>query len=254
MIRQHLVGFALMRLTIVALALVATPALHAEKPKRHAQPSLYEFRRNTDPEQRTGGSGKFYMGREIAHVMGTAGIPWLEREQREEEEKPALVIDALGLKDGDTVVDFGAGSGYYTFRLARAVGPHGTVIAADVEPKMLQFIRQRAVRENLTNVGLAQSSELDPHLPSNRIDLVLMVDVYHELSFPYEVMTKIRSALKHNGRVALVEFRKEDAELQIKEAHKMSEEQIIKEMTAIGLTHVETIETLPQQHLVIFRK
>jgi ubiquinone/menaquinone biosynthesis C-methylase UbiE len=226
----------------------------AEKAKRNAPASVYEYRRNTDPDNRDGGTGKFYMGREIAQVMGAAGIPWLEREQREEEEQPSVMLDALELQGGETVVDFGAGSGYYTFRLARIVGPRGAVIAADVEPKMLQFIRQRAARENLTNVGLVQSTELDPHLPANRIDLVLMVDVYHELNYPLEVMTKIRAALKRGGLVALVEFRKEDAALQIREAHKMSEAQIIKEMTAIGLTHVRTVETLPQQHLVIFQK
>jgi ubiquinone/menaquinone biosynthesis C-methylase UbiE len=248
-------SIALFGVALSTIAMFAcSSALSAEKQKRIAPANVYEYRRNTDPDNRDGGTGKFYMGREIAQVMGSAGILWLEREQREQEERPALMLEALGLQGGETVVDFGAGSGYYTFRLARIVGPRGTVIAADVEPKMLQFIRQRAARENLTNVGLLQSTELDPRLPANRVDLVLMVDVYHELSYPFEVMNKIRGALKRGGRVALVEFRKEDTALQIKEAHKMSEEQIIKEMTALGLVHVETIETLPQQHLVIFRK
>jgi ubiquinone/menaquinone biosynthesis C-methylase UbiE len=210
----------------------------------------YETRVVHDPD----GTGKFYMGREIAKVMGPGGMLWLERPEREDEEQPTLVIEALGLKGGETVVDFGAGSGYYTFRLAEAVGPKGAVIAADIEPKMLEFIRQRAAREKMTHVGLVQTTETDPKLPANRIDWVLFVDVYHELSHPYEVMTGIRNSLKPGGRVALVEYRKEDPAVRIKPVHKMSEEQIINELAAVGLTHVETIRTLPLQHLVIFAK
>jgi precorrin-6B methylase 2 len=200
------------------------------------------------------GLGKYYMGREIAQVMGPGGIVWLERAERDQEEQPALAVDALQLKGGETVVDFGAGSGYYTFKLARAVGPRGTVLAVDVEPKMLDFIRKRAARENLTNVGLLQSTASDPRLPTNRVDLLLMVDVYHELEFPYEVMRKIHAALKPGGRVALVEYRKEDPKVMIKGVHKMTEAQMINEMAAVGLSHVETVRTLPLQHLAIFRK
>jgi predicted methyltransferase len=217
-----------------------------------AQPGAgrYETRLNHDPD----GIGKFYMGREIAQVMGPGGMLWLERPEREAEEQPALVIEAMELKGGETVVDFGAGSGYYTFRLAEAVGPKGTVIAVDIEQKMLDFIRQRAARENRTNVGLLRSTETDPRLPSNRVDWLLMVDVYHELSFPYEVMSRIRDALKPGGRFALIEFRKEDRAVRIKDVHKMSEAQAIMEMAAVGLEHEQTISTLPIQHLMIFRK
>jgi SAM-dependent methyltransferase len=210
----------------------------------------YEIHRVHDPD----GTGKFYMGREIAQVMGPGGMPWLERPEREEEERPTLVLDSLQLKGGETVADFGAGSGYYTFRLAKIVGPRGAVLAVDIEPKMLEFIRQRAARENLTNIGLVQSTELDPKLPRNRVDVVLLVDVYHELSFPYEVMSKIRDALKPNGRVVLVEFRGEDPAVLIKPVHKMTEAQAVKEMQAVGLKHIETIETLPIQHLLVFGK
>ncbi len=210
----------------------------------------YEMRHVHDPD----GTGKFYMGREIAQVMDPSGMPWLERPEREAEEQPNVVLDALQLRGGETVVDFGAGSGYYTFRLARAVGPKGTVLAADIEMKMLNYIRQRAARENLTNVGLLRTTETDPKLPPNRIDIVLLVDVYHELEFPYEVMSKIRGALKPKGRVVLVEFREEDPAVAIKAVHKMSEEQAIKEMDAVGLRHVGTVQSLPLQHLMIFRK
>jgi len=212
--------------------------------------SHYEMRRDHDPE----GTGKFYMGREIAQVMGPGGALWLERPEREDEEQPVKLLEALALKGGETVVDFGAGSGYYTFRLAKAVGPRGAVIAVDIEPKMLEFIRQRAARENLINVGLLQSTETDPKLPANRVDWVLLVDVYHELSFPFETMTKIRDALKPDGRVALVEYRKEDPAVRIKAVHKMSAAQAIAEMEAVGLAHVETIDHLPLQHLLVFRR
>jgi ubiquinone/menaquinone biosynthesis C-methylase UbiE len=128
------------------------------------------------------------------------------------------------------------------------------VLAVDVEPKMLAFIRKRAARENITTVGLLQSTATDPHLPVDRVDLLLMVDVYHELEFPFEVMSKIHAALKVGGRVALVEYRKEDPTVMIKGVHKMTEAQVINEMIAAGFTHVETVRTLPLQHVVIFKK
>jgi SAM-dependent methyltransferase len=210
----------------------------------------YEWRGNHDPD----GIGKFYLGREIAQVMGPGGVPWLERPERDNEEQPAQLLEALKLHSGETVADFGAGSGYYTFRLAKLVGPRGAVLAVDIEPKMLEILRRRAVRENLTNVGLVQSTDTDPKLPMGRVDLVLLVDVYHELAFPYEVMTKIRDALKPSGRVVLVEFRAEDPRVPIKAVHKMSEAQAVKEMQAAGLRHLETIESLPIQHLIVFGK
>jgi SAM-dependent methyltransferase len=210
----------------------------------------YETRTFHDPD----GTGKFYMGREIAQVMGPGGMPWLERPEREDEEQPKHVIDMLGLTGGETVVDFGAGSGYYTFRLAHAVGSKGAVIAADIEPKMLEFIRQRAAREKLNHVGLIQTTATDPKLPANRIDCVLLVDVYHELSHPYEVMSKIRDSLKPDGRVALIEYRKNDPAVRIKLVHKMDQAQAIRELAAVGLEHVITIDNLPLQHLMLFKK
>lgn len=235
------------RSVVAVLSIVCSVAAYADD---RPTPPRYETRSQHDPD----GIGKFYMGREIAQVMGPAGIPWLERNAREDEERPDLMLAALQLKGGAVVADFGAGSGYYTFKLARLVGPKGTVVAVDVEPKMLEFIRQRAAREGLTNVGLIQSTGKEPRLPTNRFDLVLLVDVYHELEFPFEVMHNLRAALKPNGRIALVEFRKEDPAAPIKELHKMSEDQIIREMSAAGLKHVETVRTLPLQHLVLFGK
>lgn len=210
----------------------------------------YQWRKEHDPD----GIGKFFMGREIAQVMGPGGMLWLERPEREQEEQPTLLLDALQLKGGETVADLGAGSGYHTFKLADLVGRKGTVLVVDIEPKMLNFIKQRAAREQRFNIGLIQSTATNPKLPLGRVDLVLLVDVYHELSSPIEMMREVRAALKPKGRVALVEYRAEDAELMIKPLHKMSEAQIIKELSALGFKHLETVHSLPQQHLVLFGK
>jgi predicted methyltransferase len=215
----------------------------------HAEPR-YETRARHDPD----GIGKFYMGREIAHVMGAAGMAWLERPEREREERPQQVIDALGIRKGQTVADLGAGSGYFSFRMAPKVGTEGKVLAVDIQEEMLNVVRQRAQREGIKNVVAMRSTTSDAKLPSASVDLLLMVDVYHELEYPYEVMQSVVRALKPGGRVALVEYRKEDPEVQIKEVHKMSERQIIKEMAAVGLQHTQTIDTLPIQHLAIFTK
>jgi ubiquinone/menaquinone biosynthesis C-methylase UbiE len=210
----------------------------------------YETRADHDPD----GTGKFYMGREIAQVMGPGGIPWLERAERDREENTQRVVEALDIREGQTVADLGCGSGYYTFLLAQRVGTQGTVFAVDIEPRMLQFVRARAQRENATNVQPIQASPLDPNLRAGTVDLLLMVDVYHELEHPYEVMQKVRDALKPGGRVALVEYRGEDPKVMIKKVHKMTERQIKAEMAAVGLRHMKTVRSLPLQHLVIFEK
>ncbi len=194
------------------------------------------------------------MGREIAQVMGPGGIPWLDRPQREEEEQPTLVLEALALRGGETVVDLGAGSGYFTFRIAPKVGKAGKVLAVEIQDEMIETLRRRAAEQKLMNVVVVKGAEDDPRLPANTVDLVLMVDVYHELSCPFEVMTKIREALKPHGRVVFVEYRKEDPKVPIKEVHKMSVAQLEKEMAAVGLARVQAIEKLPLQHIVIFEK
>jgi len=210
----------------------------------------YEIRAIHDPN----GTGRFYLGREIAQVMGSGGMAWLDRPEREKEEHPEEVIEALGLHRGDVVADLGAGSGYFTFRLADKVGNTGKVFAVDIQAEMLDAIRRRAATLGVTNVDEVKGSATDPHLPARGVDLVLMVDVYHELSYPYEIMTKVREALKPRGRVAFVEYRQEDPSVPIKELHKMSVEQLRKEMAVVGLVNVRTVETLPTQHIVIFAK
>ena len=210
----------------------------------------YETRPVHDPN----GIGKFYMGREIAAVMAPGGMPWLDRPERERQERPEVVIDALELRSGEVVADLGAGSGYFTFRLAPKVGDAGKVLAVDIQDEMLETIRQRAKALKVENVVEVKGSETDPKLPTSSVDLVLMVDVYHELAYPFEVMTKVRQSLKPSGLVVFVEYRKEDPRVPIKELHKMSVEQLEKEMAAVGLVRVRTVETLPWQHIVIFGK
>ena len=230
-----------------APALAILPqSLATDQPKR----PIYETRPIHDPN----GTGKFYMGREIAQVMGPGGIEWLDRREREQEEHPAQVLDALALRPGEVVADLGAGSGYFTFRMAPKVGQGGKVLAVEIQDEMLKTLRERAASLKATNVEVVRGSEIDPNLPTNSVDLVLIVDVYHEMAYPFETMSKVRDALKPGGRVTFVEYRKEDPTVPIKEVHKMSVKQLELEMNAVGLTRVQTVETLPLQHIVFFEK
>lgn len=200
-----------------------------------------------------GGSGKVYMGREISEVMGHFGIGWLERPEREREERTDLLVDALALKPTDAVADIGAGSGYFTFRMSPLV-PEGVVYATDIQQEMLDVVAERALEENALNV-MPVLGEIDHcGLEPGSIDLALFVDAYHEFSHPYEMMASVVEALKPGGRVVLVEYRLEDPFVPIKERHKMSESQARLEMEAVGLAFVENIASLPQQHILVFRR
>jgi len=210
----------------------------------------YEYRREHDPN----GIGKFYLSREIAHVMGHQAADWLERPEREAEEKPDLLLQALKLKPGDLVADIGAGTGYYSWRMAKEVGEKGVVYAVDIQEEMLDLLAKRMAERKITNVKGVLGTITDPKLPAQSVDLALMVDVYHEFDHPFEMMQAICRALKPGGRVAFVEFRAEDPKVPIKEVHKMSETQVRKEMAAQPLEWVETITTLPWQHIIVFRK
>jgi ubiquinone/menaquinone biosynthesis C-methylase UbiE len=215
-----------------------------------AAPARYEFRRDHDPD----GIGKFYMGREIAQVMGHQAADWLERPEREKEEQPAKMLAALKLKPGDVVADIGAGSGYHTFRMAKVVGPRGKVYAVDIQPEMLALIRERTKATGVTNVEPVQGTLTDPKLPAGAIDLAVMVDVYHEFSHPYEMTQALVRALKPGGKLVFVEFRLEDPQVPIKLVHRMSEKQVLKEMAPHPLRHVQTLGGLPWQHVIIFEK
>ncbi|MEL6222735.1 MAG: class I SAM-dependent methyltransferase [Cyanobacteria bacterium J06627_8] len=198
------------------------------------------------------GIGKIYMGREISSVMSHRGAAWLERSSRKREEKPWKIVDALDLSPTDTVVDLGAGTGYMTFRLASAV-PEGNVYAVDIQPEMLEMLSALQGDRNITNVEPRLAELTDPHLPNN-IDAVLMVDAYHELAYPREVMTAVVDALRPGGRVVLAEYRGENPLIPIKRLHKMTERQVRRELEAVGLEWVKTDERLPRQHLIFFQK
>ena len=210
--------------------------------------TAYEYR-----DASRDGIGKIYMGREIAQVMGHLGAGWLERPEREAEEKPTVLLDNLKLEADDVVADIGAGTGYFTFRLAERL-PEGKVLAVDIQPEMLALLEEEEQKRGLKNVEPILGAVDDPKLPAAAVDLVLMVDSYHEFDHPREMMLAIMSALKPGGRVALVEYRAEDDGVNIKRLHRMTEAQAIREMTAVGLEHVETLNVLPTQHLMIFRR
>jgi precorrin-6B methylase 2 len=229
---------------LLAPLLVFVPLVHAEPPAR------YETRQAHDPN----GTGKFYMGREIALVMGHQAAGWLERPEREKEEQPARLLKALGLKPGEVVADVGAGSGYFTFRLAGLVGPKGKVLAVDVQPEMLDLIRKRLKAGKVANVEPVLGTPTDPKLPAGAVDLILLVDVYHEFSHPYEMTRAMVRALKPGGRLVFVEYRLEDPEVPIKLVHKMSQKQVLQEMAPHPLRHAKTLDVLPWQHVIIFQK
>ena len=193
-------------------------------------------------------------GRRFANVMGWQGAEWLERAERELEEEPDHALDALGSLSGLTVADVGAGSGYFTVRLAARTGPKGRVYATDLQPEMLKMLAARLARENVRNVTLVQGAVDDPKLPPNTIDLVLMVDVYHEFSEPQKMLRGIRAALKPGGRLALLEYRKEDPDVPIRPEHKMSVGEVKLEIEAEGFTLTKIDPRLPRQHILIFSK
>lgn len=223
--------------------------LRAEPPA--AKPSRYK---TGTPTPGTGGSGKFYMGREISFVMGHQGAGWLERPEREKEEQPKKLLKVLEVKPGMVVADIGAGSGYHSFRFAEKVGPKGKVLAVDIQKEMLAIIRKRMKKQHVENIEPVLGTETDPKLPAGGVDLILMVDVYHEFTFPYEMTVALIKALKPGGRLVFVEFRREDDKVPILLAHKMTEKQVLAEMAPHPVKHVKTIKSLPWQHVILFEK
>jgi ubiquinone/menaquinone biosynthesis C-methylase UbiE len=231
---------------------LGTLLLRADDPPKPAQPPqpLYETRQVHDPN----GIGKFYMGREIAQVMGHLAADWLDRPEREQEEAPSKLLAALPLEPGMVVADIGCGSGYFTFRLAEKVGPKGKVLAVDIQDEMLELVKKRMKAKGLTNVEPVKGAEDDPKLPAGGADLILLVDVYHEFEFPYEMTVNMVKGLKPGGKLVFVEYRLEDPEVPIKLVHKMTERQVLKEMAAHPLRHAGTSNVLPWQHIITFEK
>ncbi|MGF2036884.1 MAG: class I SAM-dependent methyltransferase [Nostoc sp. CmiVER01] len=232
---------------VILSCLLLNPTLTAQAATSSS--TVYEQRIIHSPD----GIGKYYMGREIAKVMGYTGAGWLERPSREREEQPSKIVSLLNLKPSDVVADIGAGTGYLSFRIAPLLTA-GKVLAVDVQPEMLEIIELFKKEKNITNVEPVLATLSNPNLPSESINLALMVDAYHELEYPQEVMQGIVKALKPGGRVVLVEYRGENPFIMIKALHKMTQKQVRKEMQAVGLVWRETKNLLPQQHLMVFEK
>jgi|KBSSwiStaDraftv2_1062776.scaffolds.fasta_scaffold160835_2 ubiquinone/menaquinone biosynthesis C-methylase UbiE len=243
----------LFALLAVGVALAAPGARSATPPPLNAPTpatNRYEYR----AEHSRDGIGKFYFNREIAHVMGHQAADWLERPEREAEEHTETLVANLAIQPGDVVADIGAGTGYFTRRLARKTGPRGIVYAVDIQPEMLALLETNMAQAGITNTRFVLGTITDPKLPPASVDLALMVDVYHEFDHPFEMMQAIAGALKPGGRVVFVEFRGEDPAVPIKALHKMTEAQVKLEMSTLPLRWSETIGVLPRQHILTFRK
>ena len=236
----------------LAVALILMPAFVRadDPPVTDRKDGRYEWRAKHDRD----GIGKFYMGREISHVMGWQGAAWLERGEREQEERTDLLLPELALTPGMVVADIGAGTGYFSRRVAQRVGAAGKVYAVDVQPEMVSMLTELAKRPGLGTIVPVLGKPSEVSLPAASVDVAIMVDVYHELAFPREVLASIVRALKPGGRVVFVEYRAEDPNVPIKPLHKMSEVQVRREAAPQALVWERTATTLPWQHVVIFRK
>jgi ubiquinone/menaquinone biosynthesis C-methylase UbiE len=241
MCRSHWIAF------LLCVPLFVPTSLRADEPEPKPR---YEYRDRHDPD----GIGKFYMGREIAEVMGHLAAGWLDRPEREKEEQPTKLMEVLKIQPGDVVADIGCGSGYFSFRLVDKVGPKGKVQAVDIQKEMLDIMRDKMKSKKIENIDLILGKEKDPLLPAEGTDLILLVDVYHEFSFPAEMTEAMVKALKPGGRLVFVEYRLEDEKVPIKLVHKMTEKQVKKEMSPYPLRWVETKSDLPWQHVIIFKK
>lgn len=195
---------------------------------------------------------KAYKGREIAQTMHFEGAPWLTRDSREREEDCSTLLEALHVKPGQTICDMGCGNGFYTLKLAELVGDAGQVIGVDIQPQMLHMLEERAKEAGIKNVKTVEGSPIDPRLPPNGVDLILLVDVYHEFAYPEQMLAAMRQSLRPGGRLALAEFRREDRNVPIKLLHKMTKKQILKEYEPNGFRLVEEFDKLPWQHLMFF--
>lgn len=236
-------------LTSCAASQTKLAAIADESAPQAPKQQIYETRADHDPD----GIGKFYLGREISHVMGHQGADWLERPEREETELPQKVVEKMNLRATDVVADVGAGTGYFTFRLSPVVAK-GKVYAVDIQLEMLAMIEAKKKKLNAGNIVTILGTEKDTTLPSEAIDVVLLVDAYHEFSYPREMMESIFKGLKPGGRVIQLEYRGEDPAVPIKKLHKMTVAQARKEMAEVGLVWKETKDFLPQQHFIVYEK
>lgn len=232
----------------VCVVLVLVAGCASRQVKQQKEPAVYTYK-TPDPD----GTGKVYLGREIAHVMSAAGGAWLERTTREEEEAVTTAINLMPLHPNSVVADIGAGTGYYTFRIAAKI-PQGKVYAVEVQDAFINALRQMAKAKKVTNVAVVKASATTPNLPDTSIDLAFMVDVYHELEHPHEMLQALYKALKQDGKLLLLEYRAEDPGIPIKALHKMSVAQANKELAANGFTLQKLDTSLPIQHFLLYAK
>jgi precorrin-6B methylase 2 len=242
--------FARLAFCFCFLALCTRTHSFAAEKSTNAVAPVYETRAQHDRD----GIGTFFMGREIAHVMGHQGADWLERPERDAEENTTAMIESLKLNPGEVVADIGAGTGYVSRKLAKKVGDKGIVYAVEIQQEMLDILTNKAAQAGVHNIKPILGTTKDTKLPASSVDTILLVDVYHEFDFPFEMAESMCKALKPGGRIVFVEYRGEDPKVPIKPLHKMTVAQLRKEMALQPLKWKETIETLPRQHVVIFTK
>lgn len=220
-----------------------------DRGKEKAKPgSIYTFGKASSD-----GIGKFYFGREIARVMGAAGSDWLERDQRPSEENTQLAIEKMNIAPGDVLADIGAGTGYYSFKLAKKV-PQGKVYAVDIQDEMIAHLQNKKAALHNRNVEIIKGDTLSPNLPENVLDFAIMVDVYHELEYPHEMLQSLKKSLKKTGRILLMEYKGEDPEIRIKPLHKSTVKQLNKEFAANGFRLLYHYDGLPIQHLLMYER
>ena len=236
------------KVTCILLLLVIMLPLYACVAQDHDPNGAYTFKKG-DPN----GIGKWYMGREIAHIMGFQGMDWLDRPEREEEENTSILLRNMDIAVNDILADIGAGSGYHVFKLA-SLANNGLVYAVDIQDEMLAELHKNKVIGKVKNVEIIKGSEKSVNLPENSVDKVLMVDVYHEFNYPMEMIASIKKSLKADGKIFLIEYRGEDDNVPIKKIHKMTKEQAVKEMQAAGMKLERNITNLPWQHCMVFVK
>jgi len=230
------------RVTLLATICVNSPLRAQEQPRR----DIFDSRSSIPPAVTS------YKGRRVAMTMHYRGAEWLIRNEREREERCSLMLANLGVKPGMTVCDMGCGNGFYALQLAKMVGPQGQVLGVDIQPEMLKLLRDRMEQKSVNNITPILGSLHDPRLPRGQVDMVLLVDVYHEFSHPEQMLKAIRESLKPTGVVALLEYRSEDPKVPIKLLHKMSKKQIMKEFPPNGFKLVKEYDKLPWQHMMFF--
>ncbi|PVY42873.1 class I SAM-dependent methyltransferase [Pontibacter virosus] len=245
--RPRFSGSALLLALLTTMCLSGCHACQAQQPATSTQEG-YTYKRPS-----SGGTGKVYMGREIAAIMTATGGNWLDRDTRQEEENSTRTIENMNLQPNTVVADIGAGTGFYTFQIAPRV-PKGKVYAVEVQDRFIKTLESRRDKEGATHVTVVKSDSLQVNLPAQAIDIALMVDVYHELAYPKEILKSIHTALKPDGKLLLLEYKAEDPDVRIKELHKMTKEQIKKELEANGFRLQRQEDFLPIQHFMLFEK